>query len=97
MPAGEEPIHLQLEDALELYAAIINGTPAEAADHLRNRNGLEGALARPATYAHSQQADPALQAAVLAHGIAEGHLRRRQQAARARRDADLPRDQRLPR
>jgi death-on-curing protein len=33
---------------------------------------LESALARPETYAHYQDADLALQAAVLAHGIAEG-------------------------
>lgn len=71
-PAGNAPIHLQLEDALELYAAIFDATPSQAADHLRNRPGLEGALARPATYAHYQNADLALQAAVLAHGIAEG-------------------------
>lgn len=32
---------------------------------------LEGALARPATHAHYQDADLALQAAVLAHGIAK--------------------------
>lgn len=73
-PAGDEPIYLQLEDALELYATIINATPPQAADHLRNRPGLEGALARPATYAHYRNADLALQAAVLAHGIAEGQF-----------------------
>jgi death-on-curing protein len=33
---------------------------------------LESALARPETYAHYQDADLTLQAAVLAHGIAEG-------------------------
>lgn len=73
-PAGDEPIYLLPEDALELYAAIIDATPAQAADHLRNRPGLEGALARPATYAHYQDADLAAQAAVLAHGIAEGQF-----------------------
>lgn len=72
--AGAEPIHLQLEDALELYAVIIGRTPAETADHLRNRSGLEGALARPATYSHYEDADLAVQAAVLAHGIAEGQF-----------------------
>ena len=72
--AGEEPTYLQLEDALGLFAAIVDGTPEQAADHLRNRPGLEGALARPATYAHYQNADLALQAAVLAHGIAEGQF-----------------------
>jgi len=73
-PAGDEPLHLVLEDALELHAAIIDGTPGQAADHLRNRSGLEGALARPATYARYQNADLSLQAAVLAHGIAEGQF-----------------------
>jgi death-on-curing protein len=38
---------------------------------LRNRNALEGALARPKNYAHYRSADMALQAAVLAHGLAE--------------------------
>jgi hypothetical protein len=40
-PAGEEPIYLVLEDALELYAAIIDASPVQAAHHLRNRSGLE--------------------------------------------------------
>lgn len=66
-----ELIYLTLEDALELYAAITDGTPAQAASVLRSRSSLEGALARPTTYAHYQDADVALQAAVLAHGIAE--------------------------
>ncbi|MGN6373184.1 MAG: type II toxin-antitoxin system death-on-curing family toxin [Solirubrobacteraceae bacterium] len=39
---------------------------------MRNRAGLESAIARPETYAHYQEADLALQATVLAHGIAEG-------------------------
>jgi death on curing protein len=66
-----ELIYLTFEDALELYAAIIDGTPAQAASVLRSRSSLEGALARPTTYAHYQDADIALQAAVLAHGSAE--------------------------
>ena len=53
--AGDEPIYLLLEDVLELYAAIIDGTTAQARDHLRNRAGLEGTLARPATYAHYER------------------------------------------
>ena len=74
MPEAEdlEPGYLMLEDALELYAAIIEGTTAQARDQLRNRGGLEGALERPALHAHYESADLALQAAVLAHGIAEG-------------------------
>jgi death-on-curing family protein len=71
-PAGIGPVYLTLGDVLELYALIIGATDVEAGDQLRNRDGLEGALARPETYAHYQDADLALQAAVLAHGIAEG-------------------------
>jgi death-on-curing protein len=71
--SGElEPVYLTLADVLELYGLIIGASAAEAADQLRNRAGLESALARPATYAHYQDADLVLQAAVLAHGIAEG-------------------------
>lgn len=67
----EEPVYLILDDVLEIYSAIIDSTATQAADHLRSREALEGALARPAHYAHYQQADIALQAAVLAHGVAE--------------------------
>jgi death-on-curing protein len=71
--SGEfEPVYLTLADVLELHALIIGATAAEAADQLRNRAGLESAIARPETYAHYQDADLALQAAVLAHRIAEG-------------------------
>lgn len=38
---------------------------------MRDRLALEGALTRPRIYAHYEQADLALQAAVLAHGVAE--------------------------
>jgi len=69
---GFEPVYLTLADILELHALIIGATAAEAADQLRNRAGLESAIARPETYFHYQDADLALQAVVLAHGIAEG-------------------------
>jgi len=69
-----EPVYLELADALELYAAIIDRTAEQAGDHLRNRSGLEGALARPRSYAHYEDADLALQAAALAHGIAESQI-----------------------
>jgi death-on-curing protein len=68
---GQDPVYLTLEDALELFAAIVGGTPGDAANQLRNPEALEGALARPATHAHYEDADLSLQAAVLAHGIAE--------------------------
>jgi len=67
-----ELVYLTLDDALELYAAIVKGTTEGAAAVLRASSTLEGALARPASYAHYQGADLSLQAAVLAHGIAEG-------------------------
>lgn len=71
--SGEfELVYLTLADVLELHALIIGATAPEAADQLRNRAGLESAIARPETYAHYQDADLTLQAAVLAHGIAEG-------------------------
>ena len=66
-----EPVYIELADALELYAAIIGGTTGQAADQLRDQAGLESALGRPRNYAHYQEADLALQAAALAHGIAE--------------------------
>ena len=68
---SDELAYLDVEDALEIYAAIIGGTARQAADHLRSRDALEGALGRPSMHAHYEQADRALQAAVLAHGIAE--------------------------
>ena len=55
----------------ELYAAIIGGTAAQAVDHLRDPAGLQSALGRPAMHAHYEAADLALQAAVLARGIAD--------------------------
>lgn len=70
-PLEGEPIYLEFADALELYAAIVDGTVEQAGDQLRNRDGLESALARPRSYAHYENADLALQAAALAHGIAE--------------------------
>lgn len=72
--AEAELVYLELDDAMELYGAIVGCTPTQAADHLRNRAGLESALARPATHAHYDAADLFLQAAVLAHGLAEGQL-----------------------
>ena len=66
-----ETVYLTPQDALELYAAFAGGTAADAANVLRSSPALEGALDRPRTYAHYQNADLAAQAAVLAHGIAE--------------------------
>jgi len=69
--ADREPVYLELADALELYAVIIASRVTQARDQLRDPTGLESALGRPSVYAHYENADLALQAAVLAHGIAE--------------------------
>jgi death on curing protein len=71
-PGDGEPVYLSLEDVLSLHGLIIGTSSAQAADQLRNRGGLESALARPAAYAHYEDADLAFQAAALAHAIAEG-------------------------
>jgi death-on-curing protein len=68
---GNDPAYLELVDALELYAAIVGGTVEQAAEQLRDRRGLESALGRARNYALYEEADLALQAAALAHGIAE--------------------------
>ncbi len=44
-------------------------------DQLRDRAELQGALGRLLSYVHCEDADPALQAAVLAHGIADSQTR----------------------
>lgn len=68
---GSEPVYLELVDALELYAAIVGGTAGQGTNQLRDQAGLESALERPRNYAQYQQTDLSLQAAALAHGIAE--------------------------
>jgi death-on-curing family protein len=61
-----------MEDALWVFAELFGCTDVEAADQVRNGDGLESALARPKSYAVYEAADLASQAAALAHGIAEG-------------------------
>lgn len=68
----DDILYLHIEHILDLYADLLECTLQEAADQLRDANGLEGALGRPEQYAYYEGADLALQAAVLAHGIAEG-------------------------
>lgn len=46
----DELAYLNRDDALEIYAAVIGCTAAQAADHLRSRDGLEGALGRPSRW-----------------------------------------------
>ena len=70
----DEVRYLTAEDVIGLHAEILGCTDRQAADQLRNPEGLEGAVARPLWHAAYGGADLAMQAAVLAHGIAEGQL-----------------------
>jgi death-on-curing family protein len=65
-------LYLEIEDVFAIYAELFACSDQEAADQLRSRDGLESALARPLAYAFYEAADLSLQAAALAHGIAEG-------------------------
>jgi Fic/DOC family len=97
-PDELEPVYLTLDDALQLYRLIVGCSPSQASDQLRNCDGLESALARPATYLRYESADLSLQAAVLAHGIAEGQpFIDGNKRHGARSDVDLSGDQRFPR
>jgi prophage maintenance system killer protein len=71
---ADETVYLGVEDILSVHAQIFECSISQAGDRLLNRSGLEGALARPLWQAHYNNADIAMQAAVLAHGIAEGQL-----------------------
>ncbi|HLZ71895.1 MAG TPA: type II toxin-antitoxin system death-on-curing family toxin [Dehalococcoidia bacterium] len=66
-----EVVYLTTEQVFTLYSAIFECTQQQAAHQLRSRAGLESALARAQFYGHYEDADLAMQAAVLAQGIAE--------------------------
>lgn len=73
VPPAQRFVFISLRQVLGLYARVMECNIEEAGDQLRDRDGLESALARPRNYATYQgTTDPALLAAVLAHGIAEG-------------------------
>lgn len=54
-----------------LHAAVFRISHAEARERVHDREGLEAAVVRPANYRHYRDADLAVQAAALAHAIAE--------------------------
>ena len=65
--------YLTVTGVLGLHAQIMGCTREQARDRLRNAPGLETAVMRPQNAAHYEDdADIPLQAAYLAHGIAEG-------------------------
>lgn len=65
-------LYLDADDVIRIYGRIFGIDSEAAANQLRDRPGLEGAIARPGNYAAYQGAELAMQAAVLAHGISEG-------------------------
>jgi death-on-curing protein len=67
-----EDILLTVDQVIQMHADILGCSVEQSARMLRSVAGLEGALARPAWHAEYDDADLALQAAVLAEGIAEG-------------------------
>jgi len=71
-PYSENVLYLEVEDVLGLYADLFGLNDQQVRDRLRDEAGLQGALSRPQSHAHYEGADVAMQAAVLAHGIAEG-------------------------
>lgn len=65
---------LSAADIVDVHAAVF-GIPREAAqDRVHDFEGLEAAAVRPANYHHYRGADLALQAAALAHAIAERQI-----------------------
>jgi death-on-curing protein len=73
-PTPADVRHLESDDVLAVHAALFDLEPDQAADRLRNRDGLDSAVARPRQHAAYGGADLAAQAAFLAHGIAESQL-----------------------
>lgn len=64
--------YLDPDDVVAFHADLFGMTLDQARARLRNPGGLESALNRPRHYAAYAGAGFTLQAAVLAHGIAEG-------------------------
>jgi death-on-curing protein len=71
-PDGGQSFFLSAAEVIALHAHIFGISDEQAADRLRSYSVLAGAVGRPRQHAHYGGADLALQAAVLAHGIAEG-------------------------
>lgn len=75
-PHGQDNnvLYLTVDDVLDVFAGAFGCTREVAADRVRTLDGLVSAVYRPPNYANYTGADIALQAAVLAHGIAEGQV-----------------------
>jgi death on curing protein len=66
--------YFEVETILRIHANIFDVSVDEARDRVLKPEGLASVVQRPESYAYYQNADLALQAAVLAHGIAESQL-----------------------
>ena len=75
MGALKPVTYLNSEEVIRFHADALGLTWEQATDHLigGGREKLDSALARPWQYAAYANADFAMQAAVLAHGIVEAH------------------------
>lgn len=62
---------LSADHIIEVHATIFAISHEAARDRVHDAEGLEAAAIRPANYRHYRGADVALQAAALAHAIAE--------------------------
>ena len=71
-PDSGNVLYLEVENVLDLYADLFGLNDQQVRDRLRDETGLRGALSRSESYAHYEGVDLAMQAAVLAHGVAEG-------------------------
>jgi death on curing protein len=67
----DDALYLDVDDVLRLHARIFAIDTAVARDRLRDARALESALARSINHATYEGADIAMQAAILAHGIAQ--------------------------
>jgi death-on-curing family protein len=67
----EGVVYLDVDDALLAYAEVLGCSLEAARNQLLRPEALESALKRPQAHAHYVGADIPLQAAVLAHGVAE--------------------------
>lgn len=63
-------LYLGIDDVLRLHARVFAIEPATARGRLRDVRALESALARPLNHATYEGADIAMQAAILAQGMA---------------------------
>jgi len=67
----EDVLYLNVDDVARLHARIFQIDIGAARDRLRDAPALESALARPIHHATYEDADIAMQAAILAHGVAQ--------------------------